>query len=414
MADIEPSEAFYRLPSRIASFRGKINDLDSHESIPAKLWPVEFGPEAETFANMQLETPEGHAPLVFNPDLLVDKAEINSFNVWNLKMEEAPGSFDIDRRLEVMDFVGTDRQVFFGGGFGQVAIYLHNKSHDPNAFRRLKGTYEERKAYAHRMIELHNDWCVRAWKKGRGRLKVAAILHEDTVDGMYATLARLLKQDVRVFQISCTVPPGGQSPAHPDLDKVWALASEAKAGLMVHVEGSSADGFLATQKWKDAPAFEGWRVGEEFALDPWTLTNLHLAVANFIQTMVLGGVFDRHPNLFFGVQEFGAGWLGPLAENMDRYYAHTPFPTDISDLKLKQKPSDYVRQHIRVAPFDFEPVGLYIDRYGFEDVFCYASDFPHYEGGKRPIENFVESLKNQSDSILQKFFIDNCKRVLQD
>jgi predicted TIM-barrel fold metal-dependent hydrolase len=411
MADVEPR---YPLPARIASFHGLINDLDSHEAVPAKLWRSEFGPEAEEFARISMDTPDGHAPLIFNPDFLQDVTPINAETVFRMKMEQAPGSFDIDRRLEVMDFIGTDRQVYFAGGFGQQAIYFFNKYENPNTFGKIKGTAAERKAYARRMIDLHNDWCVRAWKKGRGRLKVAAILLEDTVERMYATLDRLLGEGVRVFQISCTVPPGGESPAHPKLDKVWALASEARAGLMVHVEGSSADGFLATQKWKDAPAFDGWRVGEEFALDPWTLTNLHLAVQNYLQTMILGGVFDRHPNLFFGVQEFGAGWVGPFAENMDRYYAHTPFPTDISDLKLKQKPSDYVRQHVRVAPFDFEPVGMYIDRYGFEDVFSYASDMPHYEGGKRPIENFVESLKGQSDAVLRKFFITNTQRVLQD
>jgi predicted TIM-barrel fold metal-dependent hydrolase len=411
MADVDFR---YPLPDRISSLFGQINDLDSHEAIPAKLWASEFGPEAERFANISLDTPEGHAPLIFNPDFLKDVTPISADTVFKMKMEEAPGSFDIDRRLDVMDFIGTERQVYFGGGFGQQAIYFCNKYKDPKTFSKITGSTDERKRYAHRMIELHNDWCVRAARKGRGRLKVAAILLEDTVDEMYASLKRLLKEGVGVFQISCTIPPGGESPAHPKLDKVWALASEAKAGLMVHVEGSSADGFLATQKWKDAPAFEGWRVGDEFALDPWTLTNLHLAVQNYIQTMVLGGVFDRHPNLFFGVQEFGASWLGPLAENMDRYYAHTPFPTDIADLKLKMKPSDYVRRHVRVAPFDFEPVGMYIDRYGFEDVFCYASDMPHYEGGKRPIENFVESLKGQSDAVLRKFFVDNHRRVLQD
>lgn len=121
---------------------------------------------------------------------------------------------------------------------------------------------------------------------------------------------------------------------------------------------------------------------------------------------------DGHAPLI--LQEFGASWLGPLAEKMDRYNAHTPFPADIADLKLKMKPSDYVRCHVRVAPFDCEQVGMYIDRYSFEDVFCSASDMPHYEGGKRPIENSNESLKGQSDAVLRKFFVDNHRRVLQD
>jgi predicted TIM-barrel fold metal-dependent hydrolase len=196
------------------------------------------------------------------------------------------------------------------------------------------------------------------------------------------------------------------------MDRVWALASEAGIAFAAHVDGSSADGFLATQKWKHAPAFDGWKIGDEFALDPWTLTNLHLAVQNFITTLVLGGVFDRHRNLRFGVQEFGAHWIGPLAENMDRYYAHTPFPTDIGERRLKMKPSDYIRNHVRVAPFYFEPVGKYIDRYGFEDVYCFATDFPHYEGGRKPMEDFAASLAGHKDTTIRKFMVENAKYIM--
>jgi predicted TIM-barrel fold metal-dependent hydrolase len=248
--------------------------------------------------------------------------------------------------MKVIDFVGIDRQIIFPGGLGQQAIYLYNKAEDPNAFKDIK---TNRKQYAHKLIECHNDWCVRAWR-GQTRLRTVAILLEDNVDDMYATLKTLIDKGVRLFQLSCTKPPGGVSPADPAMDRVWALASEAGIAFAAHVDGSSADGFLATQKWKHAPAFDGWKIGDEFALDPWTLTNLHLAVQNFITTLVLGGVFDRHKNLRFGVQEFGAHWVGPLAENMDRYYAHTPFPTDIGERRLKMKPSDYIRKHVRVAP----------------------------------------------------------------
>jgi predicted TIM-barrel fold metal-dependent hydrolase len=239
-----------------------------------------------------------------------------------------------------------------------------------------------------------------------------AILLEDNVDDMYTTLKTLIDKGVRLFQLSCTKPPGGVSPADPALDRVWGLASDAGVSFAAHVDGSSADGFLATQKWKQAPAFDGWKVGDEFALDPWTLTNLHLAVQNFLATLVLGGVFDRHKNLRFAVQEFGAHWIGPLAENMDRYYAHTPFPTDIGERRLKMKPSDYIRKHVRVAPFYFEPVGKYIDRYGFEDVYCFATDFPHYEGGKKPMEDFAASLAGQKESTIRKFMVENAKYIM--
>lgn len=78
------------------------------------------------------------------------------------------------------------------------------------------------------------------------------------------------------------------------------------------------------------------------------------------------------------------------------------------------KPSDYVRRNVRISCFDFEPVGQYIDHYGLDDVYCYASDFPHHEGGKNPLGRFLESLKGHSEETHRKFFVENAKHVLPD
>jgi hypothetical protein len=100
---------------------------------------------------------------------------------------------------------------------------------------------------------------------------------------------------------------------------------------------------------------------------------------------------------------------------MDRFYGSTPFTsTEQPGTKLTMKPSDYVRRHVRVACFDFEPVGTYINRYGFEDVFCYASDFPHHEGGKDPMNKFVRNLEGQSREIFRKVFVENGRGLLPD
>ena len=56
----------------------------------------------------------------------------------------------------------------------------------------------------------------------------------------------------------------------------------------------------------------------------------------------------------------------------------------------------------------------YMDRYGFEDVFCYASDYPRHEGGKGPMGNFVSSLAGQSPETLSKFFVENGRALLPD
>lgn len=154
-------------------------------------------------------------------------------------------------------------------------------------------------------------------------------------------------------------------------------------------------------------------LGNEVSLDPWTLTNVHLQVQNYLVTMILGGVFERHPEMMLGCCEFTGHWLGPCAENMDRFYAATPLPTAQGKTPLEAKPSEYVRRNVRVTCFPFEPVGTYIDRYGMEDVFCYASDYPHPEGGRAPVDDFIKSLEGRGEDVYRKFFVENGKALLR-
>jgi len=398
----------YELPAAIASFSGMINDIDGHEATPVKRWQDIYGNEVAALVEAIFNPANEGAPLVQNVDVEHDDTQINAHTVWNTKLERAPGSFDIDRRIEVLDFTGVHRQILFPGSVPMYAHALYNKADDPRVFHSITG---DRKAYAHRLFQLHNDWCARISRE-QDRVRPTAILIADTPEAMYEEARKLVDKGVRLFMIPTDEPPGGVSPASPRLDPLWALLADAKCGALGHI--SISEKLFATMEWRNAPAFEGWMLGAEFSLDPWTLCNVHFQVQNFITTMVLGGVFDRHPALMYGTAEFTAHWVGPMAENMDRFYGSTPFPSAQSYSKLKMKPSDYVRRNIRAGCFHFEPVGSYIDRYGLEDVFCYSSDFPHHEGGKDPMNSFVDSLAGKSQAVLRKIFVDNGKGLLPD
>lgn len=101
-------------------------------------------------------------------------------------------------------------------------------------------------------------------------------------------------------------------------------------------------------------------------------------------------------------------WIGPAAHNMDMWHSHSRIFSQLGGATpLKQKPSDYFRRNVRATCFDFEDVGRYIDRFGLEEVYCYASDFPHPEGGKFPVEDFARSLAHHSDAVRRKFFVEN-------
>ena len=127
---------------------------------------------------------------------------------------------------------------------------------------------------------------------------------------------------------------------------------------------------------------------------------------------VLGGVFERHPNLRFGSFENGAQWLGPFAERVDLWGQE--FGKRLVGV-LSEKPSFYLNRNVRVAPFTFEDVALYFERYPHvADCFTYFSDYPHREGGKASKEILLQKLANSGEAVIRKFFIENGRWVLPE
>jgi len=110
----------YQLPDALLPFAGEINDTDGHEALPVTLWEEEYGSEVMPFhAAVSKSLPVEHAP-----DVLRDDTPITSETVWKVKLEKAPGAFDINRRLEVMDFTGVKRQILYPGIMGIYAFAL--------------------------------------------------------------------------------------------------------------------------------------------------------------------------------------------------------------------------------------------------------------------------------------------------
>ena len=103
----------FALPDEIAHLAGQINDTDTHGARPIKLWGEIYGSEIDALSEAVLLASQNGVAMVEHPDLVADEVEINAETVWNTKMEKAPGSFDLDRRIAVMDFTGIQRQLIY-------------------------------------------------------------------------------------------------------------------------------------------------------------------------------------------------------------------------------------------------------------------------------------------------------------
>jgi predicted TIM-barrel fold metal-dependent hydrolase len=121
--------------------------------------------------------------------------------------------------------------------------------------------------------------------------------------------------------------------------------------------------------------------------------------------MIFDGVLERFPRLRIGVIEQGAIWMPSWMRQMEAAFeAFARHEERLRDLSLR--PSEYVRRQVRATPYPTEDVGWIVDQIG-DEICMFSSDYPHVEGGRRPVERFEASLGDRTDDVRRRFYCDN-------
>jgi predicted TIM-barrel fold metal-dependent hydrolase len=129
-----------------------------------------------------------------------------------------------------------------------------------------------------------------------------------------------------------------------------------------------------------------------------------------LATMIFDGVLERFPELRIGVIEQGAIWLPSWMRQMESAFdAFVRHEERLQNLSLR--PSEYVRRQIRATPYPTEDVGWIIEQSGPE-VCLFSSDYPHVEGGRKPLERFEASLGDASEDIRERFYRTNFEDLM--
>jgi uncharacterized protein len=199
--------------------------------------------------------------------------------------------------------------------------------------------------------------------------------------------------------------PPSHSPSHIGLDGVWARAEEAHIPVVFHVGGTGdliEPGYF-NNGLPVPPDFHG---GEENfrSVDYMGIPG---PPAQTLATLIFDGVLERFPELRIGVIEQGAIWVPSWTRQMES--AFDAFARHEERLQaLSLRPSEYVRRQVRFTPYPTEDVGWIIAQSGPE-VCLFSSDYPHVEGGRRPIERFEASLAagGIDPYARQRFYADN-------
>ncbi|MEV6060958.1 amidohydrolase family protein [Nocardia asteroides] len=392
------------------------HDVDSHEMIPGHLLGDVLGQPGRIMGRLFEVTdqlrPDPTPTNMHQPGIAGDTKPIDPDEIWKIKGPSAPSAIDLGRRIEVLDVMGIDKQLVFPttaiaammvGGMNDLAFGMRFGGDETM----LEGL--SRPEFTTSFLRAYNEWVMGQPVHADGRIRMVGIIPTSPdLDEMIATGKRLVEAGVRAVYVQADQPPGGLSPANSALDPFWRLFEEADIPVTLHIGTEFA--FL-DPRWSLAETFLDLFQSPEI---PNTTIHMfatvHMAIDNYLSTMVLGGVFERFPKLRIGLLEVGANWIGNAARRMNMYVDVFP---GAAAAKFSLKPSEYIARNVRISPFNFEPVDQYfLDDPNLSDIFCYSTDYPHVEGTKDSMDKMLAKVQPLGEKITEKFFRTNAEWLL--
>jgi uncharacterized protein len=135
-----------------------------------------------------------------------------------------------------------------------------------------------------------------------------------------------------------------------------------------------------------------------------------LGYQNHLISMLVEGVFERFPKLKVVLVEGGVTWLPTLLWRLDNQYerckSEVPF--------LKRKPSEYIRDHVRVSsqplerPENDRHLLKMLDLMEAEHVLMFASDYPHWDFDSPRL-----AFPKLPEKLRQRIFWENANELYQ-
>ena len=202
--------------------------------------------------------------------------------------------------------------------------------------------------------------------------------------------------------------PRRHSPSHVALDPVWAAAQAAGIPVVFHV-GGTGDLIEPAYFQNGRPIPPDFHGGEENFRSVDYMGIPH-PPEQALATLIFDGVLERFPTLRLGVIEQGAIWVPSWLRQMES--AFEAFARHEERLRaLSLRPSDYVHRQVRFTPYPTEDVGWIVEQAG-ADLVLFSSDYPHVEGGRKPLERFEASLGDASEEVRRLFYCDNFRFLM--
>ena len=309
------------------------------------------------------------------------------------KLWHGIGAFDSSERTRALDLLGFDAQLVFG------TLNLFLAMGDPARMGR-----DVQLSRARTFNSSMAEFC----SADKRLLGVANVPLIDPAEAL-AMAKESVEAGCRAVMFSTVPPVKGPSCTSAEYDPFWSFLEEAEvpALLNVGINLGPNGGFDFVQPGMRENGMELVGVGdaEGQKIDHLGYITMGTGPSLCLGSMAIEGVFERHPNLKVACVEQGASWVPSWLQTIDLAapIARRVHPTAP---KLSLKPSEYIRRQVKFTPFAGENIGWLIET-GGEELFLFASDYPHVEGSNDPIGIFEATMSTTSERAKDRFYCDN-------
>jgi predicted TIM-barrel fold metal-dependent hydrolase len=251
-------------------------------------------------------------------------------------------------------------------------------------------------------LSAFNRWLEDDWGYAyRGRIFAAPMLSFADPDAAVEEVDRLADNGARLVTVRPAPIPDGHGRSKPfghrDYDKVWAKLAETGLPVGFHLSDSGYNGFASA--WGAPDRFVPFKNQDILA----NIVVADRAIHDTIASLVVGGVFSRHPSLRVASVENGSDWVHTLVKRLRKQANQTP-------KRFAEDPLDTIRRHVWVTPYYEEDVRMLADTIGADRV-LFGSDWPHGEGLATPVD-FEHELTGFSESEVDQVMRTNVLDLL--
>jgi predicted TIM-barrel fold metal-dependent hydrolase len=251
-------------------------------------------------------------------------------------------------------------------------------------------------------LSAFNRWLEDDWGfNHRDRLIAVPMLSLADPEAACAEVDSLLERGARMIHIRPAPVPGpngtSRSLGNKLHDPVWARLAEASVPVAFHLGDSGYNRFAAAP-WGGSATF-GFGINDVLG----SVLVADRAIHDTIASMVVHGVFTRHPSLRVASVENGSDWLAVLVKRLKKQANQTPW-------SFTDDPLDTIREHVWTTPYCEEDFHALADLLGVDRI-LFGSDWPHGEGLAQPLD-FTKELDGFDDDEVRKIMRDNCLELL--